>query len=126
MTKQEHDSQVTHTAAQRTVTGTPLGEAGTPPGAADSPSNTISTAQQNILQQNGITYEVANGIWVKTTPQGAGQIVERVNPVVELRKLQKVAEQRNFTENIADDLLDTLSLTTQAFLKKVVRVSHET
>ena len=63
---------------------------------------------------------------MKTVPQGAGQVVERVNPVVELRKLQKVAEQRNFTENIADDLLDTLSLTTQAFLKKVARVSHET
>ena len=56
-----------------------------PPGTA---SNTISAAQQNLLQQNGITYEVASGIWVKTTPQGAGQYVERVNPVVELRKLQ--------------------------------------
>ena len=115
----EHDSQVTHTAAQRTVPGTP-------PGAAGSPSNTISAAQQNILQQNGVTYEATSGIWVKTVPQGAGQYVERVNPVVELRKLQQEASQRSFTDNIADDLLDTLSLTTQAILKKVARVSHET
>ena len=110
----EQDSQDIHSTA------------GTAPGAADSPSNTISAAQQNILQQNGITYEAASGIWVKTVPQGAGQYVERVNPVVELRKLQQEASQRSFTDNIADDLLDTLSLMTHAFLKKVARVSHET
>ena len=57
---------------------------------------------------------------------GAGQYVERVNPVVELRKLQQQQEQRNYTENIADQVLDTLSLTTKTFLKKVARVSHET
>ena len=39
-----------------------------PPGS----TNTITAAQQNLLQQNGVTYEAANGIWVKTVPQGAG------------------------------------------------------
>ena len=121
----EQGSQVTHNAAQRTTTATQRGATKSPSPPPGS-TNTISAAQQNLLQQNGVTYEVANAIWVRTTPLGAGQYVKRVNPVVELRKLQQEASQRNYTENIADDLLDTLSLTTQAFLKKVARVSHET
>ena len=48
----DQDSKVIHNAPHR--------GASNPSSAA---SNTISAAQQNLLQQNGITYEVANGIW---------------------------------------------------------------
>ena len=73
--------------------GASQGASQTSPPPPGTESNTISAAQQNLLQQNGI--------WVKTVPQGAGQYVERVNPVVELRKLQRVAEQRNYTETVS-------------------------
>ena len=64
----EQGSQVTHNAAQRTTTATQRGASKSPPPPPGS-ANTISAAQQNILQQNGVTYEAANGIWVKTVPQ---------------------------------------------------------
>ena len=64
----DQDSQVTHSAAQRTTTATQRGATKSPPPPPGS-TNTITAAQQNLLQQNGVTYEAANGIWVKTVPQ---------------------------------------------------------
>ena len=60
-------SQVVHQLAQQATQQRSASVA-----ANSTTGGTISAIQQNLLQQNGITYEVANGILVKTVPQSAG------------------------------------------------------
>ena len=58
-------------------------------------------------------------MWVRVTPQGNGQFVERVNPDMVLIKIRDELNQRSYMDNIADVSLNNLSLMTRAILKKV-------
>ena len=51
---------------------------------------------------------------------------EQVDPIVELRKLQQLHAQAKYTDIVADQVLGEMIVTTQANIKKVARVSHET
>ncbi len=58
--------------------------------------------------------------------QGKGVYSEQVESIVERRKLQQLRAKAEYTDTVADQVLGQMSITTQAIIQKVARVSHET